>query len=950
MIFKVLTEISLFMFFVFQPMFQPVKDFFLFYDIRTVEINMTLTRIKKKYVLGVLAPVAFAVGLYSDSELFAAEPPAYHQANVAAQSHAANPSGWSVPDLKTITAPGDGNSWYGSKVLVRAFTNPAYYNLTTKKNQNLYPSALWVTTGNELPAWYRDLSNGVNASNISLKTVNLLGLPTSSMGQYNAIVEILVEPSKIIRPTKDPSVSSQPSALPTDPFAARPANLSEADYIAYKAWYVANITSSYGSANPDNQYPWTQLGYTYNWGGDQSSLASIRGLSEFAVLGTKAGVTSPIETFAVYSIQSYIYKTGSDGDGVGNFNVTGSLDTLWSGTKFQPAGNSINIARGAVVNGGEGIYISSNGYTVTNNGAISGPTALKYYGDAPAGTSVYFLDGGTFVNGLSGIMTGDDIAIGGSIAGAAINIVNHGYLTGNSYAVKTGSGNDSLTIESGGIVENSVSLGSGSDLVTIKSGGIWQPLINRQTASVSTIQSSNISLLGGSVLNPVFSGNGLLPATSSHNIIQGSVSGSFSTLQDQYPLFDFSISHTAGGLDLVVTRVPYSSAISLLDPALLSISENLYSQIGTATGDMALLLSNIDSLQSPVTVAGSMRQLSPFVNTVIPQISFLTDRARLNRLQASRRGLSSESRSAEGWSEFRYASLPPSNDADPSLHTPEKELWKGFFVAAGGWGSQNSKGMMPGFTYNTWSSQAGMQKNFGSSLISGFALGGSQTSINNYDIGGSSLGIESINPSIFSSVSIYSLTMDLLLGYNYNSYNSNRRIVFNEIDRTASGSYDGHQLSTLLSVSYRFFSDSLFFIEPVAGVYFSGLSLSGYQESGAGAANLRVNPKDSWSLQSHIGSRIGTRFKLGAKEMQIQLTALWEHEYSNSRDGLTASFSGSESSFSIEGMQYDKDSIETGLKMNYLLDKELKLFGEYIASGTASSISNSLLLGFEWLF
>ncbi|GEM_PF-1239885 len=896
---------------------------------------------------GILIPAA--VTLFLGTKLYGAEPPAYHQANIAAQAHASNPAGWTVSDLKTITAPGDGNSWYSGKALVRAFTNPAYYNLTTKKTQNLYPSALWVTTGNELPAWYREPSNGVNASNISLKTAELHGLPTSSMDQYKAIVEILVDPSKIIRPTRDPSISSQPTALPTDPFAARPANLSEADYNAYKAWYVANITSSYGAPNPDNQYPWTQLGYTYSWGGDQSSLASIRGLSEFAILGTKAGVTSSIETFAVYSIQSYIYKVGNDGDGTGNFNITGSLDTLWSGTRFQPAGNSINIARGAVVSGGEGIYISSSGYTVTNNGRICGTTSQKYYGDAPAGTSVYFLDGGTFINGATGIMSGDDLAIGGSGAGAAVNVINYGYLTGNSYAIKTGSGNDTLTIENGGTIRNSVSLGTGSDLVTVKSGGIWQPLINRETGSISTIQASNMLLQGGSVINPLIVGNGLLPATLSHNIIQGSVSGAFSTLLDQYPLFDFSIRPAAGGLDLVVTRVPYSSAVSLLDPTLSSIADNLYSQLGTATGDTAFLLSNIDSLESSAVVASSIRQLSPFVNTVLPQIAFLTDRSRLNRLQGGR-GLLTERRMAEGWSKFRYASVSPSNDADPSMRMPEKELWKGFVLAAGGWGRQNSKGMMPGFNYNSWSSQAGVEKNFGRSLIAGFALGGSQTSIDNHDIGGSNLAIESINPSLFSSILTDSLTMDLAVGYSYNRYNSNRRIAFNEINRTASGSYDGHQLSTLLSASHRFLPVSGFFIEPVAGAYISGLFQSGYDESGAGAASLGVKSKDYWSFQSHLGSRIGKRFKLGNGEMEIRLIALWEHEYNNSRDGLTASFSGAANSFSIEGMQYDKDSIETGLKMNYLVDKDMKLFGEYMATASASSIDNSLQIGLEWVF
>ncbi len=132
----------------------------------------------------------------------AAEPPEYLKANLNAQAHAADPTGWVLPGLKTITAPGDGNTWRSSdsKVMVRAFTDPQYYNLSTKKFQDLYPGALWVTTGNELPEWYRDPGSGVNAGNMTLKTAQLLGLPTSK--QYNAVVELWID---LIRysPTRD---------------------------------------------------------------------------------------------------------------------------------------------------------------------------------------------------------------------------------------------------------------------------------------------------------------------------------------------------------------------------------------------------------------------------------------------------------------------------------------------------------------------------------------------------------------------------------------------------------------------------------------------------------------------------------------------------------------------------------------------------------------------------
>jgi len=71
---------------------------------------------------------------------------------------------------------------------------------------------------------------------------------------------------------------------------------------------------------------------------------------------------------------------------------------------------------------------------------------------------------------------------------------------------------------------------------------------------------------------------------------------------------------------------------------------------------------------------------------------------------------------------------------------------------------------------------------------------------------------------LFSTVVTGALHTDLLLGYSYNRYTSDRRIVFGGIDRTASASYDGHQLSALINIGYRFMPDAMLFVEPVAGM------------------------------------------------------------------------------------------------------------------------------------
>lgn len=917
-------------------------------NVHSLTAGASVVRIRDRRCRSVLVCVCRLL-LVTAFPAVAAEPSAYLQATIAAQAHVQNPVGWVVDNLKTVTGPGDGNTWSGGKVLVRAFTNPYYYNLTDKKNQELYPSALWVTTGNELPAWYRDPANSVSASTISLRTAELLGLPTASLQQYNAVVELLVDPAKLIRPTKDPNIAAQPTVLPVDPFAPKPATLSQADYDAYTAWYSANIISSYGDPDPNKQYPWTQLGYTYNWGGDQADLASITGLSEFVVLGTKAGVTSPLETFAVYSIQSYLYRTGADGDGVGDFAVTGPLDTLWAGTKFQPSGSSIAITPGAVVSGGEGIYLSSGGYTVTNDGSIIGPTVQKYYGDGPAGTSVYFRDGGTLINGADGVMTGDAVAIGSHATGQGVQVINHGYLAGTAYAMQTGSGNDSLTVASGGVVRGAVALGSGVDQITIKSGGSWHPVLSTTTGTISQLQAAAITIQNGTSLTPQLSGSGLLPASSNYSLTQGTLSGTFTQLVDRYPLFDFSLDSSGGAIALQVTRVPYRAAVAAVAPDLSGIADTLYQQVATATGDRAELLAAIDTLDSTGAVTGALRQLGPAATAVLPQLSFNADRARLMRLL--KHGSDALQRqTADVWSNVRYAALPVAHDADPSLIRTNDQGWTGFTVAAGEWGHQQALGGVPGVRYDGWTTQAGMHKRFSSSLLAGWALGGGQTSVAAHDVGASNMTVDSITPVLFSSAGIGPLKIDLLAGYGYHRYSSTRRIVFGSIDRTASGYFDGHQLSMLISAAYPLQPLPWLTVEPVAGLYGSGLWQDSYTESGAGAADLRVASAASWSLQSHLGPRVRARFDLGGNRLELQLSAFWSHAVDTGNHGLTASFAGTDGGFTITLPRYDQDSLEAACSLQYQVANSARLVADYSLQATGSSMGNRVQIGFEWQF
>jgi len=112
-----------------------------------------------------------------------------------------------------------------------------------------------------------------------------------------------------------------------------------------------------------------------------------------------------------------------------------------------------------------------------------------------------------------------------------------------------------------------------------------------------------------------------------------------------------------------------------------------------------------------------------------------------------------------------------------------------------------------------------------------------------------------------------------------------------------------------------------------------------------------VTASDYWSLRSHIGPRIGTRFKLDKGELELQLSALWSHEFNTGNRGVTASFAaGTASSFTTDSLRYDADSVDTACKLQYQFQKDMNIFAEYALNASTASLGNSIRVGLEWKF
>jgi hypothetical protein len=220
-------------------------------------------------------------------------PKAYQEALI----DAADPQSDEV--LSNLTAIVESNPkliWEGQpgkrRVLVATF---AKANSGYRAGQKIPPpSEIWVTVVPELKNFCTQYKNiGVNNKQLNERLEQLLGLPPN--GEYVEVAEIWVAPQYLKRPTLDPEINDR-TAQPLP----NPIQYPQGVDSAYQTWFTNQVNNRKSSP-----YPWTGLGYTYDWGVyPKTNLQTDAGLSEFVIL-PNSQVSIPIEIKQVLSTEEY---------------------------------------------------------------------------------------------------------------------------------------------------------------------------------------------------------------------------------------------------------------------------------------------------------------------------------------------------------------------------------------------------------------------------------------------------------------------------------------------------------------------------------------------------------------------------------------------------------------------------------------------------------------------
>ena len=228
-------------------------------------------------LLSLLALGGCAAGGWTSAELERRYQAAVEDAVVARPSEV-------YQGLRAVVGHEPGLVWEGepgtSRVLVVTWTSWDGYDSKVGREMIL-TRPLWVTLVPDLQRFCRGYRPRRKRS-LDLRLEQLLGLPPGD--GKTRFAELWADPKVLYRPCPDPEITDRECGLD---FPVAGGKLVIED--EYRRWFEDLRESSYG----EKGYPWTRLGYTYDWGNRRR----VVGLSELIVpAGAAATVRAVVTT------------------------------------------------------------------------------------------------------------------------------------------------------------------------------------------------------------------------------------------------------------------------------------------------------------------------------------------------------------------------------------------------------------------------------------------------------------------------------------------------------------------------------------------------------------------------------------------------------------------------------------------------------------------------------
>ncbi|MFO8014419.1 MAG: autotransporter domain-containing protein, partial [Phycisphaerae bacterium] len=278
--------------------------------------------------------------------------------------------------------------------------------------------------------------------------------------------------------------------------------------------------------------------------------------------------------------------------------------------------------------------------------------------------------------------------------------------------------------------------------------------------------------------------------------------------------------------------------------------------------------------------------------------------------------------------------------ADGAPRQPEGPLapeTKTYFFAQpfGDFYKKDTTGNQLGYRANTGGIQFGMDRLVSSTALVGLSGGYGHTEVD-VSRGGGGGRIDTFRVGPYASLFNDRAFVDAAVTYGAHWNEMRRTIRFGGINRTAESDYIGHDVTGYLGGGYRI-DLAGWSVTPNASAQYTWYRRQGFSESGAGAANLNVDPDTSQSMQSRLGLSISRVFTCESVKVCPEAFGGWWHEYLGDQS-LQAHFAQGVTRFRTE-REFSRDGAYYGAGVSVLLSENVSAYLRW--QGTVSNLDES---------
>ena len=713
---------------------------------------------------------------------------------------------------------------------------------------------------------------------------------------------------------------------------------------------------------------------------------------------------------------------GVDIDGIANITNYGRIEGVGAGgvdsSGFPNGADGIAAGGGTIINhAGAEIFGQSKGIliddgangssiaaqrgtatavggvaTITNAGSIIGAdsTAIGLVGDFA--DSLTNLAGGVIRGGTKSVRVDQ---LSSTTAAAAVQmgagndtLINAGSIVGlNGLAVDMGTGDDSLTVFTGGTFGGLVDGGAGTDTLTLSGSGVGQ-FGNSQNFE-------SLAVTGGSwtVSSNDFSAGGSV-ASGAALINQGSIggvltvangaryggTGRLGSLQlGSGATFDYSLNTSGAAVQLSGSATLANAALNLTAngsgyaerSSLLVAAGGVSGQFGSVSHNFAFLTPTVSytantvelqltrndtafaALASTENARNLANNLASQSDSSIYNALLTTDQATASQALEQLAGTSNASMAAAtlaGSSQVSNVmqgamgqlggfggSLQASvlRDDGPQLvavgvpnearglHDP-KAAGRLWVQALGSHGTVDGENGSSDVDQNTGGTLFGADWALSPDWRLGVVGGYSRTDI---DAGqGASGDVDSYHVGVYALTQLDQLTLRLGAAYSSHEGENKRRVRFAGVDDKLRGDYDANSQQAFAELAYPYASGRLL-AEPFAAVGYQRYDRDAYSEKGGDSA-LRVESQDQDNLSTTLGLRIaGLNTLDNGMSFTPRMSLGWRHTYGNVDSETRQAFVSGGTSFSAQGTALDRNSllVEAGFDVGITATQSLGL-------------------------